>query len=67
MSNQIFTHALYHLAAEPHYIQPIREEVEAVIAEEGWSKVAMTKMHKLDSFLKESLRYNGNTYRKTPS
>lgn len=61
-SSMSFTHALYHLAAEPHYIQPIREEIEAVIAKEGWSKVAMTKMHKLDSFFKESQRYNGISY-----
>lgn len=46
-------------------MQPIREEIEAVIAEEGWSKVAMTKMHKLDSFFKESQRYNGISYRQS--
>lgn len=64
-TKQSFTHALYHLAAEPHYIQPIREEIEAVIAEDGWSKVAMTKMHKLDSFFKESQRYNGISFSKS--
>ncbi|GJJ07761.1 hypothetical protein Clacol_001966 [Clathrus columnatus] len=58
-SSMTFTHTLYHLAAEPHYLQPMREEIESVIAQEGWTKIAMTKMHKLDSFLKESLRYNG--------
>ncbi|GJJ07762.1 hypothetical protein Clacol_001967 [Clathrus columnatus] len=55
---QTFTSALYHLAAEPHYIPPMREEIERVIAEEGWTKTAMTKMRKLDSFLKENLRHN---------
>lgn len=64
MNYQSFTHALYHLAAEPHYLKPLREEIEAVIAEEGWTKVAMTKMHKLDSFFKESQRYNGISHSK---
>ncbi|EJD07459.1 cytochrome P450 [Fomitiporia mediterranea MF3/22] len=54
-----FTHALFHLAAEPQYIHPLRDEIEQVIKEEGWSKVAMTKMWKLDSFMKESMRFNG--------
>ncbi|KAI5118676.1 hypothetical protein M0805_003613 [Coniferiporia weirii] len=54
-----FTHALFHLASEPEYIAPLREEVERVIAQDGWSKIAMTKMWKLDSFLKESQRLNG--------
>ncbi|GJJ07760.1 hypothetical protein Clacol_001965 [Clathrus columnatus] len=61
-SSMTFTHTLYHLAAEPHYLQPMREEIESVIAQEGWTKIAMTKMHKLDSFLKESLRYNGISF-----
>lgn len=37
----------------------MREEVEAVISEDGWSKVSMTKLRKLDSFLKESARTGG--------
>ncbi|KDQ49529.1 hypothetical protein JAAARDRAFT_165601 [Jaapia argillacea MUCL 33604] len=58
-SSMSFTHALFHLAANPQYIQPMREEVEAIVNEEGWSKAAMQKMKKLDSFLKETQRYNG--------
>ncbi|KAF8503961.1 cytochrome P450, partial [Gautieria morchelliformis] len=54
-----FTGALFNLASRPEYIQPIREEVEAVVAEEGWTKVAMSRMRKLDSFLKESQRTKG--------
>ena len=54
-----FTQALFHLAAEPKYVAPLREEVERVIKEDGWTKIAMTKMWKVDSFLKESQRYNG--------
>ncbi|KAF8897197.1 cytochrome P450 [Infundibulicybe gibba] len=53
------THALYDLAVHPEYIKPLREEVEAVIKEDGWSKTAMGKMRKLDSFLRESQRLTG--------
>lgn len=58
-SSMSFTHALYRLASEPHYIQPLREEIETVIKEDGWTKAAMTRMHKLDSFFKETQRYDG--------
>ncbi|KAJ7918486.1 cytochrome P450 [Mycena leptocephala] len=51
-----FTHALYNLAANPQYTQPLREEIESVLKSEGWTKAAMTKMVKLDSFFKESSR-----------
>jgi cytochrome P450 len=54
-----FTHALYSLAAMPQYLQPMREEVESVINKEGWTKAAMSKLYKVDSFLKESQRVNG--------
>ncbi|KAH8113854.1 cytochrome P450 [Phellopilus nigrolimitatus] len=60
-SSNSFVHALYHLAAEPKYAEPLREEIERVIKEEGWTKVALTNMWKLDSFMKESQRYNGIT------
>ncbi|EMD40104.1 hypothetical protein CERSUDRAFT_45258, partial [Gelatoporia subvermispora B] len=54
------THALYHLAAQPEYIEPLREEIELTIAAEGWTKTALNKMWKLDSFMKESQRINGH-------
>ncbi|KAH7926831.1 cytochrome P450 [Leucogyrophana mollusca] len=54
-----FTQALFNLAANPQYIQPLREEVESVVAKEGWSKGAMVKMRKIDSFLKETQRFDG--------
>ena len=37
----------------------MREEVERVVKEEGWNKLALQKMHKIDSFLKESQRFDG--------
>ncbi|KAL4251285.1 cytochrome P450 family protein [Abortiporus biennis] len=58
-SSNSFAHALYHLAANPEYIQPLRDEVESVIGKQGWSKTAMTNLRKIDSFMKESMRMNG--------
>ncbi|KAK7686505.1 hypothetical protein QCA50_010103 [Cerrena zonata] len=58
-SSNSLTHALYHLAANPEYVQPLREEVDSVIKEEGWTKAAMQKLKKVDSFMRESLRVNG--------
>ncbi|KAF8467566.1 cytochrome P450 [Russula ochroleuca] len=53
------TQVLYRLLANPEYIEPLREEVDAVITEEGWTKAGIDKMHKIDSFLRESLRLDG--------
>ena len=57
-SCQALTHALYYLAAYPQYADPIREEVQAIMDSnsEALSREALAKMHKLDSFLKESQR-----------
>ncbi|KIP04651.1 hypothetical protein PHLGIDRAFT_109308 [Phlebiopsis gigantea 11061_1 CR5-6] len=58
-SSMSFTHALYYLAANPQYMEPMREEVEAVIAHDGWCKASLQKMRKVDSFLKECQRVEG--------
>ena len=58
-TQQRFTHALYHLAANPEYLIPLREEVESVVKVDGWTKGAMNKMRRLDSFMRESQRLNG--------
>ncbi|KAJ3478574.1 hypothetical protein NLI96_g9659 [Meripilus lineatus] len=57
-SSMSFAHALYHLAQNPEYALPLRQEVESVVAEEGWTKNAMQKMRKVDSFLRECQRYH---------
>ncbi|KAJ7203517.1 cytochrome P450 [Mycena pura] len=55
-----FTQALFHLAHEPEkYAAPLREELLAAVEEEGWTKNAMGKCVKIDSFLRESQRFNG--------
>lgn len=59
--SQSFTHALLNLATYPQYCTPLREEASVVINEDGWTKTAMTKLVKMDSFLKESQRFNSTT------
>ncbi|PBK86464.1 cytochrome P450 [Armillaria gallica] len=54
------TTALYALATHPEYAEILRDEVEAIINEEGYTKSAMGKMNKLDSFMKEAQRLYGN-------
>ncbi|KAK0494674.1 cytochrome P450 [Armillaria luteobubalina] len=54
-----FTTALYALAAHPEYVQTLRDEVEAAITEEGWTKATMGKLSRLDSFIKEAQRRYG--------
>ncbi|KAF5332141.1 hypothetical protein D9611_008153 [Ephemerocybe angulata] len=51
-----FTNALYSLLSRPQYIDPLREEINQCIQEEGWTKAALDKMILLDGFLKESMR-----------
>ncbi|TFK68395.1 cytochrome P450 [Pluteus cervinus] len=50
------TNALYDLAIHPEYVEPMREEILSVIASEGWTKAGITKLWKVDSFLRESQR-----------
>jgi hypothetical protein len=50
---------LYRLLAHPEHIEPLRQEIEAVVAEEGWTKAGMDKMHKIDSFVRETQRLGG--------
>ncbi|KAL8737130.1 MAG: hypothetical protein Q9181_002001 [Wetmoreana brouardii] len=58
-SSSVPVHLLYDLCARPDYIQPLRDEIESVLAEEGsFIKIAFNKLVKLDSFMKESQRYN---------
>lgn len=61
--SQSFTQALYTLAAHPECVGPLREEVDKVIREEGWTKIALQKLRKLDSFMRENQRVNGITSR----
>ncbi|KJA22747.1 hypothetical protein HYPSUDRAFT_40536 [Hypholoma sublateritium FD-334 SS-4] len=53
-----FTHALYYLAAFPMYAEILREEIDVVVKEHGWTKGGLDQMKRVDSFLKESQRLN---------
>ncbi|KAH9992044.1 cytochrome P450 [Russula vinacea] len=53
------TQVLYRLLANPEYIELLRQEVDTVIAQEGWTKSGMDKLHKTDSFIREVQRIDG--------
>ena len=59
MPFQSLTHVVYDLAAHPELAIPLREEIEPIIAAEGWTRAALGKMWKLDSLLRESQRFHG--------
>ena len=52
---------LYRLLSHPEHIESLRKEVETAMAEEGWTKTGMEKMHKIDSFIRETLRIDGQS------
>ncbi len=58
-------HCLYDLIARPDYVEPIREEIRKVMKEDGgwmqWQKSSFTRLRKLDSFMRESQRWNPPT------
>ena len=58
-------HCLYDLVARPEYIGPIRDEIAGVVEEDGgwekWQKSSFTKLRILDSFMRESQRFNPPT------
>ncbi|EEB91405.1 hypothetical protein MPER_10236, partial [Moniliophthora perniciosa FA553] len=55
-----FTSTFYYLACHPELHGPLREEIEGIVEEEGWTKSAVARMRKLDSVLKEAQRLAGN-------
>ncbi|KAF8887392.1 cytochrome P450 [Infundibulicybe gibba] len=54
-----FTQVLYDLATRPEYMEPLRQEVDEIVAHSGWSKDSLDEMHLVDSFIRESQRLNG--------
>ncbi len=58
-------HCLYDLVARPGHVEDIREEIKQVAIEDGgwksWQKTSFTKLRKLDSFMRESQRFNPPT------
>ena len=58
-------HVLYDLVSRPEYFEVFREEILRVVEEDGpwmrWEKTSFTKLQKLDSFMRESQRFNPPT------
>ena len=51
------TEAVYDLCMYPEYIPELRDEVQSILEQDGgWQKQTLTKMRKVDSFMKESQR-----------
>ncbi|KIK66386.1 hypothetical protein GYMLUDRAFT_38189 [Collybiopsis luxurians FD-317 M1] len=55
-TNETLSIAVSSLALHSEYVDELRDEIENVISEHGWTKAGMGHMRKLDSFLKESQR-----------
>ncbi|KAJ5564247.1 hypothetical protein N7513_000489 [Penicillium frequentans] len=56
-TSNLLTNIMYDLAAYPEYFQPLRDEITAVIAEDGeLKKTSLLKLKLMDSVMKESQR-----------
>ncbi|KAL8704535.1 MAG: hypothetical protein Q9201_002309 [Fulgogasparrea decipioides] len=52
------THAIHDLCEHPEYLEELRNEVEEILRKDGgWRRDTHEKLHKFDSFLKESQRF----------
>nr|UGT01462.1 P450 monooxygenase [Claviceps purpurea] len=55
----LVAHTLFELATRPDYIGALREEVEQCFEQHGQgTKAALDSMYKIDSFIKETQRFN---------
>jgi cytochrome P450 len=56
-TSNLLTNVMYDLAAYPEYIQPLRDEIRAVAAQDGvLQKTSLPKLKLMDSIMKESQR-----------
>ncbi|KJA21006.1 hypothetical protein HYPSUDRAFT_203391 [Hypholoma sublateritium FD-334 SS-4] len=55
-TSAVFTTILYQLCMNPQDVATLRDEVQRVVQAENWTRLAVTKMHNLDSYLRESQR-----------
>ncbi|KAL8861936.1 MAG: hypothetical protein Q9178_001806 [Gyalolechia marmorata] len=51
-------HVLYDLCAHPDCLEEIRQEIREVVCGNDWQKTSYAQLRKLDSFMKESQRFN---------
>jgi cytochrome P450 len=62
---EVVVNCIYELCERPEYIEPLREEMRQVLAEDGgWGKRTASKMLKTDSFIKEIARHYPPSARK---
>ncbi|KAI0206355.1 cytochrome P450 [Astrocystis sublimbata] len=55
---EVVMNCVYELVQRPEYIEPIREEMRQILAEDGgWGKRSAGRMLKTDSFIKEISRF----------
>ena len=61
-TSQLITNAIFNLATYPEYVSILREEIDSELAESAneWTLESMARLQKLDSFIKETLRYDGH-------
>lgn len=59
-------HALYTIGAEPGHADELRAEVESAFAEHGHTRQAMADLVKMDSFLREVIRFNSGGRASSP-
>lgn len=60
------SHVIYDLCAHPEYIEPLRSEIQSMLGDDGhWNKGSLSKLRKLDSFLKESQRWSPPSLRQS--
>ncbi|RAQ67749.1 cytochrome P450 monooxygenase [Aspergillus flavus] len=58
-TSNMLTNVMYDLTAHPEYIQPLRDEIKAIVEQDGiLKKTSLTKMKLMDSVMKESQRTN---------
>ncbi|KAI1130920.1 cytochrome P450 [Nemania abortiva] len=63
-SSMAITHAIFDLCAMPQYAEPLRSEAQAALAQDDgqWKLSTIHRLRRLDSFLKESQRFNHSTF-----
>ncbi|KAJ4349461.1 uncharacterized protein N0V89_008076 [Didymosphaeria variabile] len=58
-SASVPAHLIFDLCSRPEYIEPLRNELKEVLAADGsFTKASLAKLVKMDSFMKESQRFN---------
>lgn len=61
-TSHLITNIIFNLATWPEFQMLLKKEIDDTLAEAGgeWTVESMGQLKKLDSFMKESLRFNGH-------